>query len=222
MAAKNQNIEPQLPAALRASLQRLIDLISNDTAKRELWSNRFTAADRKKFEKPGILPPEKYGIVDLWRIARGAPTWNECIVEVAHALDFINGPRRDTLLAELGAKPRAGMARNSRSADVPHWDDDARELRYLGQVVRVVKSPKLAHNIVGILQAFEAAGWPPRIDDPHGRKSNDDTRRRDVETLNKRRLKPLLKFECDGTGTGFIWKQVESPKPKKSAKRPRR
>lgn len=222
MAAKNPNNATPLPAALREALQRLVDLISNDTAKRELLTNRFTAADRRKFEKPGMQPPEKYGIIDLWRIARGTATWNECIVEIAHALGFINGPRLDTLLAELGAKPRAGMGSKDRSVAIPHWDEDARELRYLGQVVRIVKRPKQAYNIVGILRAFEEAGWPPRIDDPHGRKPNDQTRRRDVENLNKGLLKPLLRFECDGTGTGFLWKKAVGPKVKTPAKRPRR
>lgn len=169
-----------------------------------------------------MLPPGKHGIIDLWHIAHGTPTWNECIVEIAHALGFINGPRRDFLLGELGAKPRAGMASKARAPAIPHWDDDARELRYLGQLVRVVKSPKQAHNIVGVLRAFEAAGWPPRIDDPHRRKSNDETRRRDVETLNKRLLKPLLKFACDGNGVGFLWKKIAPPKTKKPAKRRKR
>lgn len=222
MATNNPNSETQLPAALRETLQRLVDLISNDTAKRELWTNRFTAADRKKFEKPVMLLPEKHGIIDLWRIARGTPTWNECIVEIAHALGFINGPRRDSLLGELGAKPLVGSSRKARSAAIPHWDEDARELRYLGQVVRVVKRPKQAYNIVEILRAFEAAGWPARIDDPLRRKSNDETRRRDVENLKKGLLKPLLSFECDGTGTGFLWKKISTPKSKTPAKRPRR
>jgi hypothetical protein len=43
-----------------------------------------------------------------------------------------------------------------------------------------------------------------------------------MESLNKRMLKPLFKFECDGNGTGFIWRKIEQPKAKKSAKRPRR
>ncbi|MFM8292718.1 MAG: hypothetical protein ACKOC4_13615, partial [Planctomycetia bacterium] len=222
VAPKNPKSEMQLPAALRETLQRLVDLISNDTAKRELWSKRFTAADRRKFEQPGMLPPEKHGIIDLWRIARGTPTWNECIVEIAHALGFINGPRRDSLLGELGAKPPVGSSRKARSAAIPHWDEDARELRYLGQVVRVVKRPKQAYNIVEILRAFETAGWPARIDDPLRRNPNDETRRRDVENLKKGLLKPLLSFECDGTGTGFLWKKVSTPNSKKPAKRPRR
>ena len=87
---------------------------------------------------------------------------------------------------------------------------------------RVVKKPKQAHNIVAILRAFQAAGWPARIDDPLKRQSSDQTRRSDVENLKKLLLKPLLTFACDGNGTGFLWKKVEKPKAKKASKRRRR
>ncbi len=105
---------------------------------------------------------------------------------------------------------------------MPHWDEDARERRFQGKVVRVVKRPRQAHNIVKILQAFEAAGWPPRIDDPHGRKSNDETRRRDMSNLNRGLDTSLMKFECDGDGTGFLWKKIPQPKTAKTAKRRKR
>jgi hypothetical protein len=105
---------------------------------------------------------------------------------------------------------------------VPHWDEDARELRSRGKVVRVVKRPKQAHNIVKILRAFAAAGWPPRIDDPHGRKSSDETRRRDMSNLNRGLETSLMKFECDGDGTGFLWKKISQPKAVKTAKRRKR
>jgi hypothetical protein len=85
-----------------------------------------------------------------------------------------------------------------------------------------VRRPSLAPNIVRLLRTFEKAGWPARIDDPFHRQRSDETRRRDVETLNKRLLKPLLKFECDGNGTGFLWKKIVQPRAKKPAKRPRR
>jgi hypothetical protein len=211
-----------IPQAVQRSLESALARISNETAARKLWTDCFTAADRRKFAEPWPEVWKKHNIIGMWHIARGTPTWNECIIEIAHALGFINVQRRHSLLDELGAKPRAGMARNSRPSAVPHWDEDARELRYLGQVVRVVKKPKQAHNIVGILRAFEDAGWPRRIDDPHRRKPSDQTRRRDVENLNKRLLKPLLKFECDGNGTGFLWKKIAQPTAKKTAKRSRR
>jgi len=214
-----------LPAAVRESLETAWNRISNELAARELWTNRFTAADRRKFAEPWPEVWKKHNIIGMWHIARGTPTWNECIVEVAHALGFINGPRRESLLEALGVDTHSGKASGARArstAPKPHWDDEARELRYLGQLVRVVKKPKQAHNIVTILREFQAAGWPPRIDDPLRRQSSDQTRRSDVENLKKLLLKPLLTFACDGNGTGFLWKKVEKPKAKKASKRRRR
>lgn len=216
------NAGPELPPAVYEELQRLRDLIRSDTVKRELWGNRFTSADRRKFSGPERVVLRKHHTIELWHIARGTPTPNQCIVEVAHAVGLLNDSRRDSLLDALGAKPRAGKTSRPRSVAVPHWDEDARELRFQGKVVRVVKRPKQAHNIVTILRAFEAAGWPPRIDDPHRRKSNDETRRRDMSNLNKGLDTSLMKFECDGDGTGFLWKKIPQPKSLKPAKRRKR
>lgn len=216
------NAEPELPPAVYEELQRLRDLIRSDTVKRELWGNRFTAADRRKFSGPEREVLRAHHTIELWHIARGTPTPNQCIVEAAYAMGLLNDSRRDSLLDALGAKPRAGKIPRPRSAAVPHWDEDARELRFQGKVVRVVKRPRQAHNIVKILQAFEAARWPPRIDDPHGRKSSDETRRRDVSNLNLGLDTSLMKFECDGDGTGFLWKKTPQPKTTKPAKRRKR
>jgi hypothetical protein len=214
-------VQLQLPTGLHDSLQGLLAQILNDAVKRELWTNRFTAADRKKFAKPGMPDPKKINVVEMWHIARGTPTWNECIVEVAHAIGFINASRRESLLDQLGAQRPPSRSPARATAAVPHWDDEARELRYRNRVVRVVKRPRQAHNIVAILRAFEAAGWPPRIDDQHGRKPNAETRRRDVSNLNRRLDTTLLKFACDGNGTGFLWQKVVQPKAAKPAPRPR-
>ncbi len=218
MAGKKPADQEELPAALRESLESLLQKIYNDTAKRELWTNRFTATDRRKFTG-GVAALRSHNIIELWHIARGTPTWNECIVEVARALGFINDGRRATLLEALGAQPSKKQG-GGRSSAVPHWDDDARELRYRGKVVRVIRRPNQAYNIVTILRAFEKAEWPARIDDPHRRKPNDETRRRDVSNLNKG-LDAALRFACDGNGTGFLWKKTP-PAKKKPAKRRRR
>lgn len=216
------NAGPELPPAVYEELQRLHDLIRSDTVKRELWGNRFTAADRRKFSGPEREVLRKHHTIELWHIAHGTPTPNQCIVEVAHVVGLVNDSRRDSLLDALGAKPRAQKTSRPQSAAVPHWDHEARELRFQGKVVRIVKRPMQAHNIVKILRAFEAAGWPPRIADPHGRKSTDETRRRDVSNLNKGLDTSLMKFECDGDGTGFLWKKIPQPKTTKPAKRRKR
>jgi hypothetical protein len=43
-----------------------------------------------------------------------------------------------------------------------------------------------------------------------------------VENLKKLMLKPLLTFDCDGNGTGFLWKKIAQPTAKKPAKGSRR
>jgi len=218
VAGKSKPNPSELPASLRQRLEELLSRINNDVAKRELWGNRFSDADRGSFTGQPRDVLKQHSIVEIWHIARGTPTWNECIVEVAHALGFIDATQRESLRDQLGAKPAPSRGRGARQAAVPHWDDEARELRYRGRVVRVVMRPRQAYNIVTILRAFQAAGWPPRIDDPHGRKPSDETRRRDVSNLNTGLDTTVMKFACDGDGTGFLWRRVAPAKPVKPAK----
>jgi hypothetical protein len=123
--ASNDTLE--LPDAVYEELQRLRDLIRSDTVKRELWGNRFTAADRRKFSGPEKEVLKQHHTIELWHIARGTPTPNQCIVEVAYAVGLLNNSRRDSLLDALGAKPRAGrtdMRFHTRAATSMHagWD----------------------------------------------------------------------------------------------------
>ena len=72
---KHSNTE-DLPVALRQSLERLLDLIRSDTVKRELWANRFTTADRRKFNGTDDSVLKRHHTVELWHIARGTPTFS--------------------------------------------------------------------------------------------------------------------------------------------------
>ena len=101
-------------------------------------------------------------IIEMWHIARGTPTLNACIVEIAHALSFIDGTQRESLLDALGASTRSGLASGGRGRSIaatPHWDNDTKKLSYRNQTVREVMRPNQAHNIVKILQSFHNAGW---------------------------------------------------------------
>jgi len=228
----------KLPAKLAVRIYQLHLRISGNGPKRALWSRRFTVADRAKCESTGVCLASNTDILDMWRIARGTESFHESVVEVAHALGYIKDPTRDRMLAALAdhhtqstpAKPRArpkpttanpGTEPKPSSGAVPHWDHEARELRYRGRVVRTVMRPRLARNIVAILRAFEKAGWPSRIADPLKRQSSDETRRRDVHNLNNKLDRTLMFFACDGDGTGFLWKKAPRVKSKKAAKRPR-
>ena len=100
-----------LPDAVYEELQRLRDLIRSDTVKRELWGNRFTAADRRKFAGPVQEVLERHHTIELWNIARGTPTPNQCIVEVAYAV----GPQhRDDPAGLRGGRMAAADRRPAR------------------------------------------------------------------------------------------------------------
>ena len=116
------------------------------------------------------------------------------------------------LLDALGEQPA------ERDPEKPHWDKQARELRFRSVVVRTVPKPASAGNTVQILDEFEDIGWPPRIEDPFGEGGKDDRRRRAVETLNNGILKKPMWFECDGDGTGFIWRTSPRGTARKTAK----
>jgi len=43
-----------------------------------------------------------------------------------------------------------------------------------------------------------------------------------MSNLNRGLETSLMKFECDGDGTGFLWKKIPQPKTAKTAKRRKR
>jgi hypothetical protein len=57
------------------------------------------------------------------------------------------------------------------------------------------------------------------IEDPFSEGGKDDRRRRAVETLNNGMLKKSMWFECDGDGTGFIWRASPRRTARKTAKK---
>ena len=212
----NRKPQHHLPEWARSELEKAYHRVQNLTAARRLWDRVFTKKDRRKCG--GTLAvawtKETALTVGMYCIARGT-TADRALVEVAHALGFLNDRLRDDLLNALGEKPA------ERDPEKPHWDKQARELRFRGVVVREVPKPALSKNIVRILDEFEDFGWPPRIDDPFGTGGKDDRRRRAVETMNNGMLNKSMRFECDGDGTGFIWRAKPRRAAKKTAKRKR-
>jgi hypothetical protein len=185
--------------------------IQNTIAARKLWNEIFNANDRRRCGNDLEVAYANGKVIGMWKAARGG-TPDEAFLNAAHALGFLTDQARESLAQFVpGTRRKPDPAR-------PCWNSETRQLTYRGKVVREVKRPKQAYNIVTILQAFEAAGWPPRIDDPHGRKPSDENRRRDVENLNKLILVPIIRFECDGNGTGFLWKSLPQPRATKATK----
>lgn len=202
---------PPLPEWAEKLVEDTTLRIQNATAARKLWNEIFNDEDRRRCGNDFETAYGDGRVIGMWRKARGG-TADDAFLDAAHALGFLTEQARDRLAKFVPGR------RRKQDSDKPRWDGETRQLTYRGKVVREVKRPKQAYNIVTILEAFEAAGWPPRIDDPHGRKPSDDTRRRDMENLNKLILVPIIRFECDGNGTGFVWQSLRVPRATRSHK----
>ncbi len=191
-----------LPTWAQVALQEASLRLRNGTVALRLWERVFTDEDRKKCGNDVESCYGNDGVIGMWKKARGGNDY-EAVLNAALAVGFLTDQAYEELCRACSV--RSG----SHLPEKPHWDKDARRLTYRGELVREVKRPGQATNIVAILDAFEEAGWPSRIDDPRGRDKNDESRRKDVESLNKKLLKSVMRFECDGTGTGFLWKSSE-------------
>ena len=209
--------EKRMPEWVRDELEKAYHRIQNLTAARRLWDRVFTEKERRKCggTLAAAWTADTGLTVGMYCTARDT-TADRALVEVAHAPGFVNDRMGSDLLDALGEQPA------ERDPEKPHWDKQARELRFRGVVVRRLPKPASSKNVVGILDEFEDLGWPTRIDDPLTRGGKDDRRRRAVETLNGRMLSDMIRFACDSDGTGFLWRAKPRRTAKKVAKRKRR
>lgn len=103
-------------------------------------------------------------------------------------------------------RPNGGF---SRGTAIPTWDQDRRELRLEGRLVKVFRLP--SPNQEMILGAFAEENWPPRIDDPlpPSPEMAPKQRLRDaIRNLNRNQKAPLIHFMGDGSGEGILWEMA--------------
>lgn len=208
MSDDPEESKPDLPEWVVARLTEAYHRIQNVTAGSRLWHERFTAADRARFDQPW---PEVWksnqGTIGLWCRARGT-SWNRGIAEVALVLGFLDEAGKNALVAALPPEGNAGaglVGTRRHRAVTPSWRKQLGELRYRGEVIREVKAG--AANVRCILDAFETDGWPDEIYDPFPPRETSASRRRAVETLN-RNLR-LVRFYSTGNGTRIGWKALD-------------
>ena len=88
----------------------------------------------------------------------------------------------------------------------PHWDEEVRELRLGGMVVKRYKWQAVNQQLV--LSTFQEEDWCTRIDDPLPPQPEQDSKRRlsdTIKCLNRNQQNSLIRFRGDGTGEGVIW-----------------
>jgi hypothetical protein len=83
----------------------------------------------------------------------------------------------------------------------PHWDQAAGKLWYGEALVRIVKARRDS-TMVQLLNAFEAAEWPARIDSPF----QEDHKLKDaVRTFNDGRENTVVSLGTRDNGHAAIW-----------------
>ena len=92
--------------------------------------------------------------------------------------------------------------------ELPIWRPGSQELWWKGRLVRRFLHD--AENQTAVLAAFQAAGWPGRIDNPLPRaagRGGKACRRETVRRLNRGLPPRTIRFRCDGVG-GVRWEEV--------------
>ena len=200
--------ESDLPEWVVARLTEAYHRVQNVVAGTKVWHERFTDADRARFEQPWPdVWAANQGTIGMWCRARGT-SWNRGIVDVAHVLGFLDESTKNAIVAVLPAEDGAVGSRvgtRRRRDPKPSWQKGLGILRYRGEIVREVKPE--ATNVRLILDAFEEAGWPDEIFDPLPVTEAKDRRRRAVETLNKDLR--LIRFRSTGHGRRIAWEPID-------------
>jgi hypothetical protein len=95
--------------------------------------------------------------------------------------------------------------------EAPRYDASRRALSWCDVVVKRLKRD--APSQEAVLEAFEAVGWPQRIDDPLEEVYGLDAKERlreTVKSLNRGLTQGTIRFHADGTGSGMCWERDDA------------
>jgi len=112
--------------------------------------------------------------------------------------------------SQVNVSPLLPTAESSE-LDTPCWDSERRELRFHGRICKRFRQP--APNQTRVLDAFQEAGWPAKIDDPIPPQGDLDHRQRLADAVRGLNKNHGIRFELDGTGEGILWRPAANEVP---------
>ncbi len=139
----------KLPQNVKDELGTLFHRIANRPAIILFWKRVLTERERKVLGDDLDQAYAKLGIVGMWQKLHGGTYWR-AVIDIAHALDFLEQTNYGWLLRELGEKP----ARQKEPLERPVWDVREGELRFAGKVIRTVRVQASPSNIQRLLVPF--------------------------------------------------------------------
>jgi hypothetical protein len=132
---------------------------------------------------------------------------NAAIAEGQQTWTTQNEPPTLHPIVQLPGKAQEPIVNGKDGPDIPAWNAETGKLIYKDEVVKTVKNRSQAKNVRAVLQKFQDAGWPFRIDDPLPSPLAERTNKT-VASLNAGLNVSRLRFSADGSGKGFCWNPV--------------
>lgn len=149
-----------MPAPVKEVLQTAFDRIQPYPSAELLWQKILTAAERKKLGRNLDEAFKNLGTHGMWVELRGGSGF-KAILEVARKLDHVSEQDYVWLLRELGLEANPISEPNR-----PYFDHNHGKLFFGNKSIRRVRMNKNPTHIQIILDAFQEAGWVPRIENP--------------------------------------------------------
>lgn len=179
------------------SNEMLVDYAAKVRARAyDIFTAVFSEEEQKQIEADKSVGPD---IIDIY-VAKRHVYPLHAVVDLARLAGFMGASPDDLrLLSEIGVGQET-VTPDSK----PKWCKETRQLLYRGQVVRTIKRPLQAKNIVAVLDMFEAENWPPRINDPLLGGRCQLRLHATVNSLNNGLS--MIRFHADGSGEGFAWR----------------
>ena len=122
------------------------------------------------------------------------------LLEVGRAVGALGDVDFRWLMREIGESEDAAECRGSLC-----WDRQRRELRLGAKVIRRVRGLAVAANIASILDAFEKAGWQPRIPTPTAIDISFSSQPVHDAVHNLNKGLDGIAFHVDEGGTALFW-----------------
>jgi hypothetical protein len=131
----------------------------------------------------------------MWQQLRGV-SQIRAVIDVAYNLGTMNEQTHRWLLRETGEHKRP-------NSDLPDWRPDERgQLFFRGKPIRRVRIISTRSNIQRILDAFQKACWPHRIENPFP-KVDQHQLHQTLRSLNRGLSK--IRFGSQEGGRAVIW-----------------
>lgn len=171
-----------------------------------VWHRLFTSAERKRLGGDPAAAWRRLGAIGMWiEVREASPA--QAVLEMAVGIGHMSPANYDWLRRELGI-PSGSAAPATDRLDVPSWDSASRELRFGGQTIRQVRVMRKPSNVQRLLDAFQAQGWPPRIDNPLP--GTDENQLNQALRQLKRNLSGIT-FRSQQGGKAVCWSAKQIP-----------